>query len=121
MLLLLLAIFHFLSYSSHGTIEAVVRRCSIKKVFLKISQISQEETCARDSFLIRLLQACNFIKKEALSQVFSCEICEIFKNTFFIEHLWWLLLLLHSEQDLHTVIKKKRIKSSLEVLPTIFT
>ena len=26
--------------------------------------------------------ACNFIKKEALAQVFSCEFCEISKNTF---------------------------------------
>ena len=25
---------------------------------------------------------CNFIKKEALTQVFSCEFCEIYKNTF---------------------------------------
>ena len=37
-------------------------------------------------------QSCNFIKKEALAQVFSREICEIFKRTFFTEHLWWLLL-----------------------------
>ena len=28
------------------------------------------------------LQACNFIKKETLAQVFSCEFCEISKNTF---------------------------------------
>ena len=33
-------------------------------------------------------EACNFIKKETLAQVFSCEFCEIFKNTFFTEHLW---------------------------------
>ena len=26
---------------------------------------------------------CNFIKKETLAQVFSCEFCEIFKKTFF--------------------------------------
>ena len=26
---------------------------------------------------------CNFIKKETLTQVFSCEFCEISKNTFF--------------------------------------
>ena len=26
-------------------------------------------------------QACNFIKKEALAQVFSCEFCEIYKKT----------------------------------------
>ena len=29
-----------------------------------------------------LLKACNFIKKETLEQVFSCEFCEISKNTF---------------------------------------
>ena len=33
-------------------------------------------------------EACNFIKKETLAQVFSCEFCEIFKNTFSTEHLW---------------------------------
>ena len=27
--------------------------------------------------------ACNFIKKETLAQVFSCEFCEISKSTFF--------------------------------------
>ena len=32
--------------------------------------------------------ACNFIKKETLSQVFSCEFCKVSKNTFFTEHLW---------------------------------
>ena len=26
--------------------------------------------------------ACNFIKKETLAQVFSCEFCQISKNTF---------------------------------------
>ena len=34
--------------------EAVVRRCSIKKVFLEIPQNSQENTCAGGSFLITL-------------------------------------------------------------------
>ena len=32
--------------------------------------------------------AWNFIKKETPTQNFSCEFCEIFKNTFFTEHLW---------------------------------
>ena len=41
-----------------------------KKVFL---EISQENTCDR---------ACNFIKKETLAQVSSCEFCEISKNNF---------------------------------------
>ena len=34
----------------------------------------------------------NFIKKETLEQVFFCQFCEVFKNIFFIEHRWWLLL-----------------------------
>ena len=45
-------------------------------------------------FKKRLAQACNFIQKETLAQVFSCEFSEIFKNIFFIEHLWWLILYL---------------------------
>ena len=49
-----------------------------KKVFLEISQNSQENTCVWVSFLI---------KKETLVQVFSREFCEISKSTFFTEHL----------------------------------
>ena len=63
--------------------KAVVRRCSVKKVFLEISQNLQENTCARVYFLIKLqASACNFINKETLEQVFSCESCEISKNPF---------------------------------------
>ena len=65
------------------------QRCSLKKVFLEISQSSQENTCARVSFFNKVAGlACNFIKKEALAHVFSCEFREISKNTFFTEHLW---------------------------------
>ena len=42
------------------------RRCSVKK---------------------EVPQACNFIKKETLAQVLSCEICEMSKNTFSKEYL----------------------------------
>ena len=58
---------------------------SVKKVFLDMSPNSQENTCARDSFLVKL-QA-YFIKKESLAQVFSCAFCENSENTFFTEHL----------------------------------
>ena len=34
--------------------EAVARRCSVKNVFLEISQNSQENNCARDFFFIKL-------------------------------------------------------------------
>ena len=54
-------------------------------VFLEILQNSQENTCPRVSFLIKF-QASGF-KKETLTQVFSCEFCEISTNTFFTEHL----------------------------------
>ena len=49
--------------------EAATRVVLQKKAFLEIPQ------------------ACNFIKKETLAQVFSCEFCEISKNTFSAEHL----------------------------------
>ena len=53
-------------------VEAVIRRCSVKKAVLEISQNSQENTCARVSFLIKLI----------LTHVLSCEFCEISKNNF---------------------------------------
>ena len=98
-------------------------------MFLKILQNSQKNTCGIVSFFIKLqTKACNFIKKETLAKVFSCdfakflgtsffcriapvaaslyhrlvftfvecilffyniscEVCEIYKNTFFTEHL----------------------------------
>ena len=43
-----------------------------------------------------------FIKKEALADMFSCEFCEIFKNTFFIEYFWWLLLMAHIKLEAAT-------------------
>ena len=36
---------------------------------------------------IFLPEACNFIKKETLAQVISCELLKKFKKTFFTEHL----------------------------------
>ena len=36
---------------------------------------------------LALPETCNFIKKETLAQVFSCEFSKIFKDIFFIEHL----------------------------------
>ena len=61
------------------------QRCSVKKVFLNISQNSHENLC--QSLLFNKEGFSKFIKKEALAQVFSCEFCEIFKNIYFTEHL----------------------------------
>ena len=81
----------------------------LKKVFLTFSQNLQGNTCVRVSFLScrpllwpwkrqrtfsflkfseGIEETCNFIKRDTLKQVFSCEFCPIFKNTFFTEHLW---------------------------------
>ena len=49
---------------------------------------SQEITCARVSFSIKLqAPPTTLLKKETLVQVFFCELCEVFKVTFFTEHL----------------------------------
>ena len=66
------------------------RRCSIKKGVLKIFAKFTEKRLFQSLLFNKvagLRQGCNFIKKEALEQVFSCEFCENFKNPFFIEHL----------------------------------
>ena len=60
--------------------EAVTRRCFVKKAIFEISQNSQENTCARASFSIKLpasgfIKKSNFIKKESLAQAFSSEFC----------------------------------------------
>ena len=56
----------------------VCNRNSRSRMFCKISVLtnSQENTCIEVSFL-----------KETPTQKFSCEFCEIFKNTFLREHL----------------------------------
>ena len=68
------------------SIETVAQRCSVKEVFLEISQNFLENTSARASILIKLQawwpETCNFIKKDTQAQVLSCKICEISKNTF---------------------------------------
>ena len=57
--------------------DAVVQRCSVKKCVLRnFAKFTGKHLC-------QSLLACNFIKKETLAQVFSCEFCEISKNTLF--------------------------------------
>ena len=57
--------------------EAAVWRCSVKKVFLEISQNSQENTRATDSFnKVAGLRPATSLKKSP-AQVFSYEFCEI--------------------------------------------
>ena len=51
-----------------------------------MSLISLEKACVEVSFLIKFqAQDLHLSKKETPTQVFSCEICEIFKNLFYFE------------------------------------
>ena len=95
----------------HGFInpEAVARRClAFKEVFLKISQNSQENTCTRASFLIKL--------KTLWHRCFLVNFAKFLRPLFFIEHLPWLLLLIVSIctavlQALHAFQIKRDLKS----------
>ena len=49
-------------------IKSSHQRCSVKKLFVKISQNSQENTCARVSFLIKL-QAWGIFFTEFISAI----------------------------------------------------
>ena len=49
-------------------------------------------------------EVCNFIKKETLTQVFSCEICQISKNIIFTEHL-----LATASEPLRSVSEKETV------------
>ena len=69
--MMLFSIFQFMEAATGGVLQ--------KKVFTKISQISQETPV--------LGLGLQLYYKETPTQVFSCEICEIFKNTYFEEYL----------------------------------
>ena len=59
-------------------------RCSVKKGVLRnFTKFTGKHLCQRFFFSKVAGQACNFITKESLVQVLSCEFCKISKNSFF--------------------------------------
>ena len=58
--------------------EAVPQRCSVKRSSWKFCKIHRKTPVPENT----RPQVCNFVKKEALPQVFCCEFCKYFKNTF---------------------------------------
>ena len=68
--------------------EESILRSSRPEVFCKkgvlrnLAKFTEKQLC-QSLFFNKGLQACNFIKKETLALVFSCEFCEISKNNFF--------------------------------------
>ena len=65
--------------------EATVRKCSSKKVVLKISQYSQENSYVGD---------CNLIKKRLQYSCFPTNIAKFLRTAFLKGYLRWLLLIL---------------------------
>ena len=60
--------------------ETVAQRCHVKKFSQKFHKIYMKTPVPESLF--SEAESCNFIKKETLAQVFSCEFCKIAKNTF---------------------------------------
>ena len=93
----------FKSYSNRNSLlknafllEAVVWRCSVKKMFLEILQNSQENTRARVSFLIKLQarpRPATLLKKKLWHRCFPVNFAKFLRTTFLTKHLWWLHLL----------------------------
>ena len=95
--LIILIVFNYINWVTAGKHrEAFTRRCSVKKVFLKSSQNSQENTCVRIvriSFLIKLQAGvANFNEKRLQHRCFPVNIVKFLRTLFLIEHLLWLLL-----------------------------
>ena len=65
----------------------------VKKKQLKI-HLNLQEICSKFANFLQIYrtESCNLITKENVMQLLSRKFCDIFKNSFFIEHLRWLLL-----------------------------
>ena len=75
-----------------------------------------ENTCTRDSFLIKLqASVLQLIKKETLAQMFSCEFFEIFKNTLLQNASGGLLLpeILRNMENMQNVKFNAQFKKTL--------
>ena len=84
--------------------ETVIKMFSVKKVFLKISQDSQKNTCARVSFLIKLKAPLTLLKKRLWHRCFLVNFVKFLRTPFYKDHFWWLLLHLDSEKSIEGAI-----------------
>ena len=66
-----------ITHSRSSRLEVFCNK-GVLKIFTKFTR---KRLC--QSFFCQQPEACNFIEREALAQVFSCEFCEILENTYF--------------------------------------
>ena len=104
--------------------EAVVQRCSVKKVFLEIPQNPQENTCSRVSFFNKVggLRPATLLKKRLWHRCFSVNFVKFLRTHFFIEHLRWLLLTILpsiiTDLKLQYDVTKNKIQSNIGIVFT---
>ena len=83
------------------------RRCSIPMNFLKNSENSQENICTGVSSFSKFTnwRPAILYTKESPEQMFFCECCKVFKNTYFEEKM----LLYRSSYCSHQKYSKKKL------------
>ena len=87
----------------------VVQRCSVKKLFLKISQNSQENTCARVSSLIKLQPY--VIKKETLARCFPVNFAKFLRTPFLQNTSGGCFSILMRLQDFNCIKHRRGMKN----------
>ena len=107
--------FALYTYISKHT-KAVARTCSVKKVFLKISQNSQENTCASLFFNLSFF----ILKKRLQRSCFPVNFAKFLKTPFFIGHLQWLLLSRIVENERFIFPPKLMVMSCFLIGPKCF-
>ena len=83
-------------FAHAGNVQTSIKgkplRTSRSQIFFKIAALKNfailsRKTCVAEYLFNKVagMKVCIFIKKETPAQLFSCEYCEIFKNTYFEE------------------------------------
>ena len=97
-------------------IETFFQRCSAKKMFLEISQNSQENTCARVFFKkIAGLRPATLLKKRLWHRCFPVNFAKFLRTPFLTEHFRWLLLFY---DDRVFLLSRWRLSSFLNFMKT---
>ena len=81
---------HLAKIQLYVNTRSSLTRCSVKRVFLEISQNSQENAGARVSFLIKFfsLRPATLLKKRLWHRRFPMNIVKFLRTLFLTEHLW---------------------------------
>ena len=93
---------YFVIFEKFKNAEAVVRRSSVKKLFLELSQNSQEKTPVSESFFNKVasLRTATLFKKRLWHRCFPVNFAIFLRTPFLTEQLRWLLLKLSLSKSL---------------------